>query len=116
MSPNNQNHNDDDRFKALDERLKKAQNPRGETPETVAQSLESKSAMGRAFRLGVEMVSGLIVGCILGLLIDRTFDTSPWGIILFFFLGFAAGILNVFRAVRGMGYKVGYRDTDTPPT
>ena len=48
-------------------------------------------------------VAALIVGVGLGWLADRYIGTRPWGIVLGFFLGSAAGVFNVFRAVQNMG-------------
>ena len=56
--------------------------------------------MGNAFKLGSEMVSAVLVGTIIGFILDSWFDTKPWLIIFFFFAGAAAGILNVIRAAK----------------
>jgi ATP synthase protein I len=56
------------------------------------------SALGRAFRMSAEFVAGVIAGGGLGWLFDRWLGTSPWGLIVFLMLGFAAGIYNVMRA------------------
>ena len=45
----------------------------------------------------------------LGWAIDRGFGTRPWGMIVLFFMGVAAGMLNVYRAVTGVSGAVGYR-------
>jgi len=58
------------------------------------------SAMGLAFRVGIELATGLVLGGGLGWLLDRWWHTSPAMLILFFFLGAAAGIVNVFRTAR----------------
>ena len=58
--------------------------------------------MGSAFRLGTELVAAVVVGTIIGFILDNWFDTKPWLIIIFFFLGAAAGILNVIRAANQM--------------
>jgi ATP synthase protein I len=50
-----------------------------------------------AFRLASEFVAGVIVGAALGWGLDRLAGTSPWGLIGFLLLGFAAGVLNVIR-------------------
>ena len=55
------------------------------------------SFMGSAFKLGTELIAAVAVGTIIGFILDNWFDTKPWLIIIFFFLGTAAGILNVIR-------------------
>ena len=60
------------------------------------------SFMGSAFKLGTELVSAVAVGTIIGFILDSWFDTKPWLIIIFFFLGAAAGMLNVIKAANRM--------------
>ena len=60
------------------------------------------SFMGIAFKLGTELVAAVAVGTIIGFILDSWFDTKPWLIIIFFFLGTAAGILNVIRTANRM--------------
>ena len=55
------------------------------------------SALARGFRLSSELVAGVVVGAAIGWGIDYLFSTSPWGLIVFFFLGFAAGVINLMR-------------------
>jgi ATP synthase protein I len=54
--------------------------------------------MARGFRLSTELVAGVGLGAALGWIIDRWLGISPWGMIVFLLLGFAAGVLNVMRA------------------
>ena len=64
---------------------------------------EKKGAfLGFAFKLGTELVAAVAVGTIIGFILDSWFDTKPWLIIIFFFLGTAAGILNVIRTANRM--------------
>ena len=58
--------------------------------------------MGSAFRLGTELVAAVVVGTIIGFILDNWFDTKPWFIITFFFLGVIAGIVNVIRVANNM--------------
>ena len=60
------------------------------------------SFMGNAFKLGTELVAAVAVGTIIGFILDSWFGTKPWLIIIFFFLGAAAGMLNVIRAANKM--------------
>lgn len=61
-------------------------------------SSSGSSSLGRAFRMSTEFVAGVIAGGGLGWLLDRWLGTSPWGLIVFLMLGFAAGIYNVMKA------------------
>jgi ATP synthase protein I len=58
--------------------------------------------MGNAFKLGTELVAAVAVGTIIGFILDSWFDTKPWLIIIFFFLGAIAGMLNVIRTANRM--------------
>jgi len=53
---------------------------------------------GQAMKLSSEFIAGVAVGAGLGWVIDRLAGTSPWGLIVFLLLGFAAGVLNVLRS------------------
>jgi ATP synthase protein I len=74
---------------------------RQEAPGRVA---PPQGALGLGFRIAVELVASLCVALALGWLLDRALGTRPWGLIVFFFLGAAAGMLNVFRAAKGVAY------------
>ena len=78
-------------------------------PDRETERMVSKQGIGFGFRIGAELVSALIVGVGIGLLLDYWLGTKPWMLVLFFVLGAAAGMLNVFRAMGGFGYAVGYR-------
>lgn len=54
---------------------------------------------GQAMKLSSEFIAGIAVGAGLGWMIDRFAGSSPWGLIVFLLLGFAAGVLNVMRSV-----------------
>ena len=66
---------------------------------------ERGSFFGNAFKLGTEMVAAVAVGTIIGFILDNWFGTKPWLIIIFFFLGAAAGMLNVIKAANQMQKK-----------
>ena len=61
--------------------------------------------LGAAFKLGTELVAAVGVGTIIGFILDTWFGTKPWLIIVFFFLGSAAGILNVIKTAKKMQEK-----------
>ena len=65
-------------------------------------SEQKGSFMGGAFKLGTELVAAVAVGTIIVFILDNWFDTKPWLIIIFFFLGAAAGMLNVIRTANRM--------------
>ena len=45
-------------------------------------------------------MASVLVGTIIGFILDNWFDTKPWLIIIFFFVGVIAGILNVIRSAK----------------
>ena len=53
-------------------------------------------------RMAAEMVAAVVVGGGIGWGLDRWLGTKPWLFLLFFLLGFAAGVLNVMRAYERM--------------
>jgi ATP synthase protein I len=68
-----------------------------------------QQGLGLGFRIGIELVVAVGVGTGLGWAIDHWLGTRPWGMIVLFFLGVAAGMLNVYRAVAGITAPAGYR-------
>ncbi|HZD89291.1 MAG TPA: AtpZ/AtpI family protein [Pseudolabrys sp.] len=84
------------RLQRLGERLASANRPseKGSAPRQSA----DLSAFARGFRLSSELVGGVLVGAGIGWGLDYWLGISPWGLIVFVLLGFAAGVLNVMRA------------------
>ncbi len=96
-----------DRLAHLGEQLDKLQSarpPRGKAGGNPG--LQQGLAMG--FRIGVELITAVVVSTAVGWAIDRWLGTRPWVMLVMFFLGVAAGMLNVYRAVIGTGGAVGY--------
>ena len=60
------------------------------------------SPIGSAFKVSKELVSAVAVGTIIGFILDKTFGTKPWFILIFFFVGVVAGITNVIRSAKNM--------------
>ena len=95
----------------LDEELRAAKAKRGNAK---ADPGERGKGLAFAMRIGVELVAALIVGVGIGLLLDHWLGTKPWFFLVFFVLGAAAGFMNVFRVVSGLGGQVGYRRDGEP--
>ncbi|MGE3148191.1 MAG: AtpZ/AtpI family protein [Pseudorhodoplanes sp.] len=84
------------RLKSLGSRLGEKGQARNVEPDLAPRA--DASGIARGFRLSTELVAGVLVGAGLGWLLDRLFGISPWGMIVFLLLGFAAGVINVMRA------------------
>ena len=80
----------------FDDRLRKARAQRGLDPKAPSGGMPTGAA-GIGFRAGVEVVAALVAGAGLGLGLDWLLGTRPWLFIVFFFVGGAAGIVNVYR-------------------
>ena len=63
---------------------------------------EKNSSIGVAFKMSTELVSAVAVGTIIGFILDKTFGTKPWLILIFFFVGVVAGITNVIKSAKNM--------------
>ena len=63
---------------------------------------QKSSSIGAAFKLSTELVAAVAVGTIIGFILDNTFGTKPWLILIFFFVGVIAGISNVIRSAKNM--------------
>ena len=63
---------------------------------------KSSSNIGIALKLSTELVAAVAVGTIIGFILDNWFGTKPWLILIFFFVGVAAGIMNVVKSAKNM--------------
>lgn len=105
------------RLGRLDQRLSSLQDTRkSEADHGERQNQDASaraSALARGFRLSSELVAGVAVGAVIGWGFDYVLSTSPWGLIVFFLLGFAAGVINLMR-VAGVAPDVHERLKDPP--
>jgi ATP synthase protein I len=85
------------RLQRLGERLGNVNRSRNSDSQPGEPPASDPSAIARGFRLSAELVAGVLVGAGIGWLLDRWLGVSPWGMIVFLLLGFAAGVLNVMR-------------------
>ncbi|KAA5606523.1 AtpZ/AtpI family protein [Roseospira marina] len=65
------------------------------------------AGLGLGMRIGVELVATLAVGGGIGYMIDAWAGTAPLFMVVFLFLGGAAGVSNVYRVVKGLDEGVG---------
>jgi len=90
------------RLGSLDHRLSEIQGNRKvrtDQPESGSGDGAARaSAMARGFQLSSELIAGVVVGAVIGWGFDRLLSTSPFGLIVFFLLGFVAGVVNVVRS------------------
>ena len=103
----------------LGERLDRARAKRGSEgaagfDDPAGRQGDGQQGAGLGLRIGVEFVVAVVVATGLGWALDRWLGTRPWGTIVLFFLGVAAGMLSVYRAITGIKMAVGYRRLDGP--
>ncbi|MBX6323069.1 MAG: AtpZ/AtpI family protein [Rhodospirillaceae bacterium] len=104
MTSGNSDPSDDDlgaRLRAARERVER------ETGPSTGRSGLPRTQTGLAFRVGVELAAGLVVGGGIGWLLDSWLHTMPAMTIVFFILGAAAGILNVYRTAMDINRAAG---------
>lgn len=78
-----------------------------EAQERKAQA--SRKGYAEAMKLSSEFIAAIVVGGVLGYVLDRYAGTGPWGMIVLLLLGFCAGVLNVLRSA-GMVAEPGRDD------
>ena len=64
--------------------------------------------MALAGRVTTELVAGVVVGTFIGWALDNWLGTTPTLMVVFFFIGSAAGMMNVWRALTGRGMAAGF--------
>ena len=98
-----------DPLSRLGQEIDKAQAGLVRRQPQVADRSTLQRGLSLGFRIGIELVVAVVVATGIGWAIDRWLGTRPWGMIVLFFMGVAAGMLNVYRAVTGVSGPVGFR-------
>lgn len=95
----------------LDNLKRKIQDAQKENSSQSQQKKSSYKLGTEFFNIGADLVAGVFVGVGLGLLVDWIFQISPWGLISFFILGSAAGMMNAYRSLKDKELKDNKKDT-----
>ena len=90
------------RISDLDDKLGKVRAQRDAEAHANLDAEMRGRGMAYGMRMAAELVAAVIVGGIIGWGLDWLLGTKPWLFLVFFVLGFAAGILNVVRAYERM--------------
>lgn len=94
----------------LGEKISRAQ--KGAKP---ADKYDENGGFGLAFRIGTELVAGVLVGSAFGWMLDQWLETFPALFIVCFLLGSAAGGLTVYRTVVALEDKAEEKERENPP-
>ena len=97
-----------DPLRELGQRLDRARRAEAPPASSRPTGMSAQNALGMAWRIGIELVVAIVVATGIGWAIDHWLGTRPWAMIVLFFLGVAAGMVNVWRAVTGMSTAMGY--------
>ena len=95
-------------LEALGRKLDEVEARRVEKAAPVGRARATTKGMALGFRISIEMTAALIVGAVLGYFIDKAAQTTPLFLVVFLFLGAAAGALNAYRAAKGADQAVGF--------
>ena len=72
------------------------------------QTFKNTDTLNIYYRVGTELLAGLIIGAGMGWTIDQWLNTTPLFLIMMFILGGVAGIYNLWRVLTGKGLKIGF--------
>jgi ATP synthase protein I len=92
----------DDKLRQLDEKLTSIQQDKAKKLKPEAEGINSGA------RAGMELVTSIIAGTLIGYGLDRWLGTKPWMLILFLFLGVGTGFWSVYRISNNLGSAVGF--------
>ena len=94
------------RIADLDDKLGKVRAQRDAEAHADLDAEMRGRGMAYGMRMAAELVAAVIVGGAIGYGLDRWLGSTPWLFLLFFVLGFAAGVLNVVRAYEKMQKEI----------
>ena len=72
------------------------------------QTFKNQDSLNIYYRVGTELLAGLLIGAGIGWTLDQWINTTPLFLIIFFILGSIAGIYNLWRVLTGEGLKMGF--------
>ena len=93
---------DPDRLIALEKRLQKG---KGQVPPARTNTVKGFSQGEVAWRMVIELVTGMLLGMAIGYGLDVLFGTLPIFLIIFSLFGFAAGIKTMLGSARQLAQK-----------
>jgi len=88
-------------------RLKAAQDAVADKKSAERGTKEAAQGAGVGFRIGIELLAGVLVGAGLGWFADDKLETSPIFMLAGVSVGFAAAMLNVLRVLKNLDQGVG---------
>lgn len=100
---------DPERLRALEEKLAKL---KGKGPAKRADTGKSLSQGEVAWRMVLELVTGMMLGLAIGYGLDVLFGTRPFLLVIFALLGFAAGIKTMMGTAKQMAKDADRSATD----
>ena len=101
---------DPDRLRALEARLAKV---KGQAPAAKTNTVKGFSQGEVAWRMVIELVTGMLLGMAIGYGLDVLFGTLPIFLIIFSLLGFAAGIKTMLGSARQMAQTAADKAANT---
>ena len=93
---------DPSRLKALEEKLKQA---KGKEPPPQSNTAKGFSQGEVAWRMVIELATGIVLGSAIGYGLDVLFGTLPVFLVIFSLFGFAAGIKTMLGSAKELGRK-----------
>jgi ATP synthase protein I len=93
---------DPDRLKALEQKLQKI---KGKEPPPRTNTVKGFSQGEVAWRMVIELATGIMLGTAIGYGIDVLFGTLPIFLVIFSLFGFAAGVKTMLGSARELGRK-----------
>ncbi len=95
---------DEEKLKSLDNKIK-AYDENHHSSSASCKAEQESADTGSAkknMHIGLEFLSAILLSTFIGYTMDDFFNTMPWIMVGMFFVGFAAGLMNIMRLSKNM--------------
>ena len=99
--------NEQDKLTELSNKLEEFKSTEKNSKTSGGKTFKDLSPLSQGMRIGLEFGSAVIIALIIGFYLDKWLSTSPLMLIIFLFLGFGSGFLNIYRTINDIETSIG---------
>jgi ATP synthase protein I len=105
---------EDKNLTTLDAKIRAASQPKHGDGDALNPFVTDRQTT-KASKIAYELLGAILVCLFFGWLADEQFNSTPWGVVIGLFGGFAVGVTNAYRTLSGVQQAVGWRSLADKP-